>query len=106
MPKMPYPELDQLFGAYLHQDYQLFGDTIEEVVACYKDDSSAEQVQHMLDEIDRFRVEHSKDLDSALLALYGNDFDPKLWGHTAASFFRLVEGVLRGARSSPPGSPC
>jgi hypothetical protein len=101
---MPYPELEQLFGAYLHQDYQLFGNTLEEVIESYRHDSSAEQVQHMLDEIDRFRAEHSKDLDSTLLNLYGNDFDPKLWGHTAASFFQLVEGLLRRGRSSPPGT--
>jgi CdiI immunity protein len=91
----PDPELDQLFGAYLHQDYQLFGNTIQEVVECYKRDSSSEQIHHMLDEIARFRAEHSEDLDSSLLARYGNDFDPRLWEHTAASFFQLLESMLR-----------
>ena len=67
----PYPELDQLFGAYLHQDYELFGNTIEEVVACYKRESSSEQLKHMLNEIARFRAEHSERLDSALQARYG-----------------------------------
>lgn len=98
----PYPELDQLFGAYLHQDYQLFGNTIEEVVACYKRESSSEQLKQMLNEIARFRAENTEHLDSVLQARYGNDFDPKLWGHTAATFFELLESVLRDGLSSPP----
>jgi hypothetical protein len=93
-----YPELDHLFGAYLNQDYDLSGDTIEEVVRSYMQGTSGENHRRMLDEIAKFTLAHSQELDEALLARYGNDFDAALWGHTAASFFQLVESLLRNAR--------
>lgn len=89
-----YPELDQLFGAYLNQDYKLWGDTLEEVVRCYKRDSNAEDNQHLLEELARFSSTHAEDLDASFLARYGFDFDPRLWSHTTASFFELVRHVL------------
>ena len=93
-----YPELDHLFGAYLNQDYDLSGDTIEEVVASYVQGTSAENHGRILDEIEKFEQAHSDNLDQALLLRYGNDFDPELWGHTAASFFQLLGALVRGPR--------
>jgi hypothetical protein len=92
-----YPELKQLFGAYLHQDYQLFGDTLEEVIETYIRDSSPGQCRQMLDEIARFRSEHSANLDTALATIHGTEFDPSLWGLTAESFLKLLESMLQTA---------
>ncbi|MGB3436801.1 contact-dependent growth inhibition system immunity protein [Achromobacter sp.] len=32
----PYPELEQFIGAYFNEDFEIFGDTIEEIALCYK----------------------------------------------------------------------
>jgi hypothetical protein len=91
-----YPELDHFFGAYLNQDYELSGHTIEEVVRSYMQGTPPQAHRRMLDEIAKFSSAHPQDLDKALLARYGSDFDATLWEHTAASFFALVGSVLRG----------
>jgi hypothetical protein len=93
--KADYPRLDNFFGAYLNQDYQLSGETIEEVVDTYTQDTSAEYRKELSDEIARFCRAHSHDLDAALSASYGFHFDPALWDHSAASFFELVQRLLQ-----------
>jgi CdiI immunity protein len=90
-----YPELDQFIGIYLGQDHGYFADSIEQLVACYKEESSAADHQVMLDEIARFVAAHPTDLDAAFDAAFGADFDPKLWGHTVASFLVELERLLR-----------
>lgn len=89
-----YPELDQFFGAYLNQDYDLSGETIEEVVKCYKQGTSAEHRQRLAEEVGRFVEDHSDDLDAFFSARYGYDFDPALWGYTTASFFERLKQQL------------
>ncbi len=90
-----YPQLDHLIGAYLNQDYEISGDTIDEVVACYAKDRTPSDHQVLLDDIERFSHEHEHDLDEAFVAAYGFDFDPALWGLTTAAFFVELQRMLR-----------
>ena len=94
-----YPELDQLFGAYLNQDYSYWGDTLEAVVEACRRDSSPENVQALADEIDAFSVAHAHDLDEAFSQAWGFDFDPSLWNHTTTSFL----AALRAGVAAPGG---
>ena len=87
-------QLDKLIHAYLNQDYEISGDTIEEVVACYATDSSAADRAQLRQDMKVFRQVHTTDLDAAFLSLYGYDFDPELWGINTSAFFDLVESVL------------
>ena len=82
-----------MFGAYLNQDYELSGATLEEVIQSYKDDSGPEELNQLLSEIDRFRAAHVDGLDEAFLGLYGFDFDPRLWGHDTSSFLSLLAAL-------------
>lgn len=91
-----YPELNQLFGVYLNEDYSYWGSTIEEVVACYKRDSGADCIREILDEIERFEKSNPADLEEAFKREYGSQFWPHLWGHTVASFFAELTRLLKG----------
>jgi hypothetical protein len=92
---LSYPELDQLFSVYLSQDYAYWGDTVEAVMASYMRDSTVENHQALLNDIERFMHSHQDDLDAAFDAAYGDGVGPELCGHTTASFFielkRLIE---------------
>ena len=101
MPSPRYPEFDQLFGAYLNQDYDLWGDTLDAVVGCYVRDSNPADLQALLRDIDRFEHAHPHDLDAAFLAAHGFDFDPSLWGLTTAAFFTTLRQF---ARTPDPGT--
>ncbi|MGF6293744.1 contact-dependent growth inhibition system immunity protein [Paraburkholderia youngii] len=81
------------FGAYLNQDYELSGDTIAEVVECYKQGTPVDAHERMLSEMGRFKREHP-DPDRAFEETYGQDFSPDLWGRTAASFFEELTRLL------------
>ncbi|SMG59388.1 contact-dependent growth inhibition system immunity protein [Paraburkholderia susongensis] len=88
-----YPEMDRMFGIYFGQDFDLFGETVPEIVACYKK-GSPYRYQELIQEMNSFRGEHPDDLDSAFEKDYGRDFDPKLWGYTTASFFDELKRLL------------
>lgn len=90
-----YPQLDQLFGAYLNQDFSYWGNTIAEVVRCYKRDHPREDHLEMLAEIEQFEQTHREDMDAAFESAYGFDFCPRLWGHTAASFLTELRSLLK-----------
>jgi len=84
----------ELFGAYFNQDFDLSGNTIPEIVACYKRDAPREYRQELINEIDSFMNEHPGDLDSAFERDYNSGFYPKLWGHTIASFLAELKRLL------------
>ncbi|MCC8396601.1 hypothetical protein LJ656_28840 [Paraburkholderia sp. MMS20-SJTR3] len=90
-----HPEMYQLFGAYLNQDCRLWGDTLFEIVSCYKSDSERAHHLELIQEIDLFISEHPEDLDAAFETDYGQDFDPELWGYTTASFLEELKRMLR-----------
>jgi hypothetical protein len=97
-----YPQIDQLLHVYFGQDYDIWGNTIEEIVGCYKRDSPIEFQQALLDEIARFRQAHPHDLDAAFLAAYEYDFDPPLWKHTTDSFLTELDRLLRDPGTIAP----
>jgi CdiI immunity protein len=89
-----YPRMYELFGAYFNQDFDLWGDTIPEIVSCYKKDSPPEYHREIINEIDSFVNEHPDDLDSAFERNYDSGFNPALWGHTTASFLDELKRLL------------
>ena len=92
--KSDYPELSHFFGAYLNQDYEISGDTVEEVLLCYKSETPVEAHKRMVSEIERFEVENSIHLEEMFLEMYGDDFSPALWGYTTFSFLEELKRLL------------
>ncbi|NML34089.1 hypothetical protein HHL14_25075 [Paraburkholderia sp. G-4-1-8] len=89
-----YPYMYQLFGAYLNEDSDIWGDTLPEIIACYKRDCPRENQLGIIDEANSFINEHPNDLDSAFKKDYGRNFSPKLWGYTTASFLEELKRLL------------
>jgi hypothetical protein len=89
-----YPQLDHLIHAYLNQDYEISGSTIEEVVNAYKQDREEKDRSRLLDDMQQFKRAYSSRLDEAFLESYGFDFDPGLWDLNTAEFFDLVKRTL------------
>jgi hypothetical protein len=94
MSKHPYPMLDQ-FMACFGQNYTYWGETVAEIVAAFKQQGSAEHCNALLNEIASISRDHQDDLEVSFAALFGSDFDPSLWGHTATSFLAEVTRLLR-----------
>jgi hypothetical protein len=49
-----YPDLDNLLGAYFHQDFDIFGSNLQEIIATYRADASEELCKSTRADIERF----------------------------------------------------
>ncbi|WP_436190346.1 contact-dependent growth inhibition system immunity protein [Pseudorhodoferax sp. LjRoot39] len=50
MPRRPFPDLASFMGGWFHQDSDLHGDSLEEVVAAFKAESDAALVAPLVDD--------------------------------------------------------
>lgn len=89
-----YPELEQFIGAYFIEDFDLFGDTIEEIALCYKGVAGKARIRRACVELDKFIADHQDRAEAAFAEHWGS-FDPALWGHTVASFFEELKRILQ-----------
>jgi len=64
-----YPDLAHLLGAYLNQDFDLYGPTLADAVRVFCDDDPPENVAAVREDIARFLRDHEADPDTALTAL-------------------------------------
>ena len=97
-----YPELDQLISAYFNQGFDLWGDTIDEIVHTFVARTGLHEGDRLSTEIDRFLDEHAANLDAVFTARYGFDFSPEAWGHTTRSILREVQRLVAIAPESAP----
>ena len=82
---MIYHYLDHLIGAYLNQDYELSGDTIEEVVQCFLNSEHQDAARGLAEDCRRFLADQAEP-EKEFEQIYGADFTPRLWGVTTVSF--------------------
>ena len=88
--------LAALFRAYLHQDYDLRYENIEEAIRAYRDESSPQERRRVVAEIDSLLAAHPDDA-----ALYvalrerGFVFYPPRDGETNAAWLERAKALLR-----------
>ena len=86
-----FPELSDLIGGYLHQDYDIFADTLEGVVDYYLKDGTTLSNNALRYEIAYFLETYIANLDATFASLYGLDFDPNLWDYTTEEFLQWLD---------------
>ncbi len=96
-----YPDLAHLLGAYLHQDFSLFGPTLADAVAAFARDEPTTAVAAARRDIARFARAHLRDCEAALHRLEPGLARPA--GMTAPEFLRWLDARLVGTQ--PPGAP-
>ncbi|SEC65055.1 contact-dependent growth inhibition system immunity protein [Paraburkholderia caballeronis] len=89
-----YPTLSRFIQNYFGEDFELWGNTIEEIFALYMSESDPAARSMLEQDIDSFRRGHSRDLDASFKAAYGLAFNPVPWGHTTASFLEELKRLL------------
>lgn len=86
------PNLGQLLGAYLNQDFTIYGPNLEDAVDAFIDDSTAGEIVAARSEIARFLALKANDLDANLERLgngYAYDLDM-----TAHEYLLRLDGLL------------
>ncbi|MBN3805260.1 hypothetical protein GXB81_19720 [Paraburkholderia sp. Ac-20336] len=89
-----YPNLDFLIHSYFNEDFDLWGDNVPEIVSCFKKESDKALHKLVMEEIDRFKSDHSGNLNENFDAIYGLYVDPEPWGYTIASFLDELKRLL------------
>lgn len=89
-----YPDLWNLVVMF-GQDYDLFGETVEEIVLAFKKEADGELTADVISQIDGFKKENKNDLDVAFVKTFGELGHVDMWGHTHASFLDEVKRLLQ-----------
>jgi hypothetical protein len=94
------PCLDHFLNAYMHQDWTIFGDSLQDVVKTFADDSSPEDVRGLQADIGAFVRGEGSHLEADFRKLFPNSASPSGWGMSAEQWLNHVAG-LAGAIAPP-----
>lgn len=92
--------LDQLIGAYLHQDMELVADTVPEAITRYARLNDAETKAALVSAMDRFEQRFHNDLHGEFRRRYVYDFMPEDLGTDVSGFFDMVRVMLANVQST------
>ncbi|NHB95841.1 contact-dependent growth inhibition system immunity protein [Photorhabdus stackebrandtii] len=86
--------IDDLILTYFHQDYQLFGETIDEIIDDYLNCQYPITIISLIREI-RIFISNSDDVEKDFDSLNYNEFVPELWETTALDFLNHVSKLAQ-----------
>ncbi|MBC8747076.1 hypothetical protein OKW43_002070 [Paraburkholderia sp. WC7.3g] len=89
-----YGDLTGLIRSRFHEDFDLFGNSVEELVSSYTEKMSRSDIDALISDINSFEADYPETLDSEFKERFGRQFDPVLWGYTTASFLDEVKRLL------------
>ena len=91
------PELTAFMSGWFHQDFDIEGETIEEIVGSFNKTSSVQQRQSLASDILNFlKLDHEL-IDREFVHQFTPDIDPKGFAPSTRIFFEQVLHVLQEA---------
>lgn len=97
--KSPYPHLADFLGAWFHQDFDLVGETIEDVVDAYARTADAAARRALAADVESFLGEgDTRDLDARFMRTFDPDIDP---AGLAADTLDFLVRILRRLEGLP-----
>ncbi len=91
-----FPELASFMGGWFHQDYDINGDSLEEVVAAFKAQSDDELVAPLVADIDRFLATGDDGMDERFEEYFRPDVIPTGFRPSTREFLEAIRGELDG----------
>jgi len=89
-----YPVLDALMSGWFHQDFDIEGETIEEIIGAYKDSCSQEELKSIAAEINKFLGDFEDNTDEEFSRIFKPDVDPKGFSPTTREFLKSILSYL------------
>jgi hypothetical protein len=90
-----YPQLETLMGGWFHQDFDINGDTLEEIIAAYRGVTPVDQQRSLATEIERF-LSQAGDVDSEFQRRFKPDVSPTGFAPTIRLFLTSIASLLDG----------
>lgn len=86
-----YPTVRQLIIVFFGQDFDIFGETIDEIMESYLDTENEYAFRSIMDQATQLlAINDDDELNSIMVSLAENEFEPRLWGETWRSFLQKV----------------
>lgn len=86
-----FSHLDHFLNAYMHQDWRIYGETLEDVVTAYVEDTSSDDIALLHAEISEFLSNPNDLTEPAYRQLYPNSALPSGWNMNVRSWLSLVD---------------
>lgn len=103
-----YPALQQLIGGDFHEDYDLIGDTFNEIIQVYIEGADPATRKLVVKEIERFKRNGGGDFDTAYRKEFIDHINFSYWGFTYVIFINEVRKSLKRSlrkKRAPPRRP-
>ena len=95
-PSESYPQLDSLIGGWFHQDFDIVGNAIEEIIAAYKQACSPEECHNTRADILRFLQERNDaQVKEDFVRLFYPGVDPEAWGMSTREWLLRIAELLQ-----------
>jgi hypothetical protein len=89
-----YPAIADLMGGMFHQDFDLVGNTVAEIMAAFREVTPCDEQVGLKAEIARFLEEHGNDLDEAFEKTLRPDLIPSAFSGSTRAFLEEIRGLL------------
>lgn len=94
MSSSSYPELAKFMGAWFHQDYDIDGGIVAEVVKAYSAVTPVVERRKLQQEIARFLTENEGDLNDVFQTTFEPDVMPEAISGSARTFLGEIDRAL------------
>ncbi|KQP13848.1 contact-dependent growth inhibition system immunity protein [Pseudorhodoferax sp. Leaf265] len=89
-----FPDLAAFIGGWFHQDFDIHGNSLEEVVAAFKAESDAALVAPLVDDIDAFLATGDEGMEERFQDIFRPDIIPTSFRPTTRAFLLAVREAL------------
>ncbi|PIE83378.1 MAG: hypothetical protein CSA09_00410 [Candidatus Contendobacter odensis] len=94
MTENQYPRLADFMGGWFHQDFDIEGETVAEVVAVFLNVTPLVEQEALRADIERFLAEHMHQLDDDFEAIFQPDVLPYALSGSTRAFLEEIRALL------------
>lgn len=89
-----YPKISDLLSGWFHQDFDIEGDTVEEIIAAFNL-SSTQEDRHLLSlDISKFLEIDNDRIDEEFIRIFNPDIEPTGFAPTTRAFLEEILNYL------------
>ncbi|GME43451.1 MULTISPECIES: contact-dependent growth inhibition system immunity protein [unclassified Pantoea] len=90
-----YKNIGTLIRVFFGQDYDLFGETVEEVLNSYLETENPKTAEKVCHEAEYLLSLNDQELIEAFQSISQGEFNPEPWGETVRTFLEKIKNHLR-----------
>ncbi|AMG58579.1 contact-dependent growth inhibition system immunity protein [Pantoea vagans] len=90
-----YKNIGTLIRVFFGQDYDLFGETVEEVLDSYLETENPKTAEKVCQEAEYLLSLNDQALIKAFQSISQGEFNPEPWGETVRTFLEKINSYLR-----------